>query len=553
MRTLFPYFLIICLAFATPGFADDESAHSQIQQWVQQLGDSSFLLRQRAEALLVRTGIQAYPELQRARQSHDVEIIRRAEYVLDQIAQAFLDVENQGVAFWIQQYKIVPDSVSKARIIWVLADPATTPYVERGYERGEGLPTLCRLVRFEENHTLRHEAAKTMIASPPILPMRRQTWYRSIRDNIHDVGGDELLQRLVRFAQLWCDLDDAEQKQTPAFQDRVHKVSAETLQLLEKPENSIQQGSKINMLLHYAVAELQDDVGLIEDRDKTVAAALAMQPEPMRESILPIDLEEGSMSEHWHVGYSLRHRFRLHWAMAHYQKVMENGHLEIRIRATIAAAETAAYLGDYSSATAFLDKGIELLESPKYKEQFNNSALRVTAVQRYRAYYLAQQAADNGNWEKVREIVTQAWTIPGSNIDAEEMDLVILAYRLCKQQSNGDQDFQKKIEQALKQMWQAVGKDHDNIPERVPNTCNSAAWLLANTDGDYQKALIFIEAALKAEPDNATYLDTLSHVYFLGGKIDEAIRTQEKVVRMAPEAVIFRRALERFKQTKELP
>ena len=553
MRNIFPLFLIICLAWGTPSFADNESARSQIRRWAQQLGDNSFLVRQRAETLLIRAGIQAYPELQRAKQSHDVEIVRRAEYVLSQIEQAFLDLENHGVNFWIQQYMVIPDWVSKAQIIWVLADPATTPYVEIGYERGEGLPTLCRLVRFEENVTLRHEAAKTLIASPPLSPTWRQKWYRSIRDNIHDIGDDELLQRLFHFVQLWCDLDDAEQKQTPAFQDRVRQVGAETLRLLEKPENTIQRGSKIDILLHYAVAELHDMVGLTEERDKTVEAALAQQPEPMPQSDLAIDLEKGTMSEHWHVGYLLRQRYRLHWAMAHCRKVVEDGHLTIRLQASGLAAEIAFYCGDYSSGIAFLDKCIELLESPEYKEQFNNSISRTATMKKYKAYYLAQKAADDGDWEKVRETIMQAWEIPGANTEVEDMDLVILAYRLCKQLPEEDQGFRTHVEKALKDMWNAVAKEHSDIPERIPNTCNSAAWLLANTDGNYQTALTFIEATLKVEPDNVTYLDTLAHVYFLGGKVDEAIRTQEQVVRMAPEAIIFRRALERFKQIPPSP
>jgi hypothetical protein len=46
-------------------------------------------------------------------------------------------------------------------------------------------------------------------------------------------------------------------------------------------------------------------------------------------------------------------------------------------------------------------------------------------------------------------------------------------------------------------------------------------------------------------------LDTLAHVYFLGGKVDEAISTKEKVHRLAPEAVIFHNAMEQFKQAKQ--
>ena len=555
MRTLFCLFLVICLAVETPCFADDDAERAQIRQWIQQLGDNSFLVRQRAETLLIRAGIQACVELQRAQQSHDVEIVRRTEYILSQIEQAFRDMEHQDSAVWIVNFQSAPDLASKAKFIWRLADPVSIPRIERNFEKGEGLQTLCRLARFEKNNTLRRETVKSLIASPPISPPLRQKWYRHIRDIFHEVGDDELLQCLVNYAKLWCDMDDADTKTTPAFQERVRQVGAETMRLLEKLEGGIPSGSRMDILLYYAVAELQDAAGLSEDRDKTVASALAVQqkqmPEPTLIELLDIDAEL-PMFEHWYVGYLLRQRFRLHWAMARCQKVIENGHFLLCFQASNEAAQIAIFLADYASAAAYWDKYMEIIDSPEYKKLRGNSAEQMIMAQKQKAYCLAMKAAAEENWTQVRETIMQAWAIPDAEIDISDMDMVILAHRFCKQQSEEDREFRDKTDQALKQMWQTV-VDYHEMENNVPSTCNSAAWLLANTDGDYQTALTFAETAVKAEPDNESYLDTLAHVYFLGGKIDEAIHTQEKVIRMAPEAVVFRQAFERFKRAKESP
>jgi len=535
-------------------FADEESLRRQIQQWVQQLGSESFLARQRAESLLIRAGIRAYPELQRVKQGSDIEVVRRAEYILSQIEQAFLDLENREVASWIQSYMVTPNPAYKARIIWVFADPTSD------LANGEGLQTLCRLVQFEENPSLRLEAAKSLIASPPFSPALRQTWYRRMRNNVHDLGGDELLRCLARYAQLWCDLDETDDKTTPEFQERVLQVGTETLQLLNRPENSIQIGSKIDVLLHYAVAELQDAVGLTDERDQTISKALAIKPEPIQtsepiEPILSVVEDNLLMGEHFYVGWCLKRRYRLHWAMAHFQKVMETGEISLRAEASEMAAAIALYLADYSSAMVFYDKHIEILKSPDYTAKKDDSLKRVIQTQKRKAYCLAEQAAAEQDWEKVQKLITEGWTISETPDNITDVDLAILAYRLCKQKDDVDLAFRNTMNVRFKQIWQTIENDYrhstpDQRPAKMIIMCNAAAWMLANTDGDYPSALTLVETALKAEPDDAGILDTLAHVYFLGGKVDEAIRTQEQVVRIAPEAVIFQQALERFKQVK---
>lgn len=545
MRNILPLFLMSCLAAGSPGLTEEDSGNSQIRQWVQQLGDESFLVRQRAETHLIRIGIPAYPELQRVKQKYDVEVSRRAEYILSKIEQDLLDQEDTEVAFWLLNYMTASNRAYKARMIWLFADPTLD------FPKGEGLQTLCRLVRFEENPALRLESAKTLIASPPVQPILCQKWYRHIRDTFHEPGDDALLQCLAHYAKLWCDLDDSDTKTTSDFQEQVRHVSAETMRLLERPENTIQRGSGIDILLHYAVAELQERAGLTEDRNKTVSSALAIEPQPMQtpEPIQQIGLTDGlPLNEHYYVGQCLKQRFHLHWASAHFRRAMATDDLSLHLVASKEVIDvTANYFADYASAAAYWDKHIEVLNSSEYKAQYDSTE-SLARAQKQRIYCLAAKAAEDGNWEQVRDCTMQAWSVPNTTIEISDIDMVILAYRLGKQQSNGGEEFRNKFDQVLKQLWRNISGDYDQGPPEV--VYNTAAWLLANTEGDYQSALTLVEAALKISPDDAIVMDTLAHVYFLGGRIEEAIRTQEQVVRMAPEAVIFCKALERFKQTQ---
>ena len=552
MRNILPLILVFFLALETPHFAGEEDVRSQIKQWIQQLGDESFIVRQRAESLLIRSGIQAYSELQRAKQSHDVEIVRRAEYVLSQIEQAFLDLENPETVFWIKQYMHAPNQASRAQIIWFLADATTD------LRRGEGLQTLCRLVRFEENAALRLEVAKTLIASPPPTLALRQNWYQHIRDTAQVSGDDELLQTLAQYAKLWCDLDEAGEKQTEALQERVRQVGASTLRLLEHPDNRIQIGSAMDILLRYAVAELQDAAGLTEDRDKTVAAALTVQSKQLQvsEPSATFDLYDMLLSnEHYHVGACLRGRFRLHWAMAHFQKGMETGDIGFRIRSSLMAANVSHYFLDYAAGVAYYDQQIAFLESDEYKET-HDPTRQVARAKRNRAHYLAEKAAAEENWEEARQYVLQSLSIPHVPIEDEDTDLAILIHRLRKEHADSDREFLDRTEPVLKQVWQNIVQGFEQSSterqlEEMASTCNTAAWLLANTDGDYAAAMTLIETTMKTHPDEANYLDTLAHVYFLGENADEAVRIQERVVRMAPEATVFQSTLARFKKAKE--
>ncbi|MDR2755173.1 MAG: hypothetical protein LBC20_05650 [Planctomycetaceae bacterium] len=556
--------------------ANNVLPNDEVRQLIQKLGDDSYIVRQRAELQLLRIGVGAFTELQRAKNDKDIEIAHRAERLLAQIENLFLALEDKSLYFWITQYAFSTDIMEKAGILWSLARPFYDA------PNGEGLPTLCRVVRFDTEYSLRAEAAKCLMALPPSIPSKQRKWFHTIRDTLSDYGDDYLLQLVAEFAGLRCELDDLKEvaetksqldaKQTkqsvnyPVPLNVDHSVRQRVLQLTDriaefqsKPENSaFQSGNMNDILLFYALAEIQNLAGLTAERDRSVHAALAVRTEVLGNehplnSINEEDVKQ-PFYDHFAVGRILKERFCLNWALRHLQLVSEeSNNLLLKIDANSHVAKTLILLCDYSEAVRYYDKALELINSDEYLKMFNNARRISVRYCAERLLCLAQAAVENEDWAKATEFVRQ-----GLEYDFLEIDLLILGYQLSGSDPVFREELKSKIDKALLQTERSL---HQAVePERRPwfvaKVCNEAAWLLAGTAGDYVSALALVEAALKIEPEDCSWLDTLAHVYFLGKKYDKAVETQENVLRLAPESVVFRQSLERFRkelQKQETP
>ncbi len=73
------------------------------------------------------------------------------------------------------------------------------------------------------------------------------------------------------------------------------------------------------------------------------------------------------------------------------------------------------------------------------------------------------------------------------------------------------------------------------IKPEAPETLNNYAYLLSELDRDIEKALAMATKAVKLEPSNASYIDTLGWVYFRLGKLDEAHRYLQKALQLSPD------------------
>ncbi|MDR1141185.1 MAG: hypothetical protein LBL62_05790 [Planctomycetaceae bacterium] len=557
-----------------PKDSPKDSADDTVGQLIQKLGDDNYIVRQRAEAQLLRIGAGAFAELQRAKNDKDIEIARRAERLLAQIENLFLALEDKSLYFWIAQYAFNTDITEKAGILWILARPFYDA------PNGEGLPTLCRIVRFDTEYSLRAEAAKCLMALPPSTPSRQRKWFRTIRDTLSDSGNDPLLQLVAEFAHVRCELDelkdDAEKKarnnakqtkipvQYPvplnadSIRQRVLRLTDRVAEFQSKPENSaFQSGNMNDILLFYALAEIQDIAGLTAECERSVRAALAVRTESMGNehplsSISNEDVKQ-PFYDHFAVGRLLKQRFRLHWALRHFQLVnTESDNLLLKIDAASFAAETSILLCDYPEAIRCFDQILELVNGLEYPKLFNNSKQLSAQYHSEKLLCLARIAAEEKELAKAKELIQQY--LDNTFTGFLDVDFLILGYQLFGSDSEFREYLKAKIDKALSQIEQNLHRqavEPERRPWLVAKTCNEAAWLLAGTAGDYASALALIEAALKVEPEDCSWLDTLAHVYFLGKKYDKAIEIQENVVRIAPESTVFRQSLERFRKESQ--
>jgi hypothetical protein len=124
---------------------------------------------------------------------------------------------------------------------------------------------------------------------------------------------------------------------------------------------------------------------------------------------------------------------------------------------------------------------------------------------------------------------------------AKDVDALIGLYALPDNTPAQKADAVARIRRALEQI--------DNEIQAVPddtNGYNEYAWLVANTEGDLQKAIRYSKLSLVKSFDSSSYLDTLAHCQAATGNKAAAVRTQTLALRQEPHNRTIRKNLARF-------
>jgi Tfp pilus assembly protein PilF len=100
---------------------------------------------------------------------------------------------------------------------------------------------------------------------------------------------------------------------------------------------------------------------------------------------------------------------------------------------------------------------------------------------------------------------------------------------------------------------------HEKVCADYPKSAwahNTLAWLAARCQRQLAKALAHAETAVKLEPKDTSYKDTLAEVYFQRGETDKAVELMKTCTEANPKNAYYRSQLERFKagdRTAEVP
>ena len=160
------------------------------------------------------------------------------------------------------------------------------------------------------------------------------------------------------------------------------------------------------------------------------------------------------------------------------------------------------------------------------------------AVRSRMHFFEACDLARRGDVAASRAAIERALAVYPKDVDA-----LIGLYTLPDQTTDQRVEAGRRIKTALVQLEEDIHAVPDD-----PTTYNEYAWLVANTEGDVEKATRFSKVSLVKSFDNPSYLDTLAHCHAAAGRHATAIRTQRLAQRQEPHNRTIRRNLERFEK-----
>ncbi len=165
--------LVICVFVSLGGstFALDDTARSTaaeestITQLIEQLGDSNFRVRAKAQQALEKIGLPAYEELRKAQDHSNIQIARSAEYLLrSQNVVWWLETDSYEVKTRLQDYSSLDTNNRQTRLL-ELANLATD----------DALMALARVAKFESNEICSREASLSLLGKLSAVEAERKS------------------------------------------------------------------------------------------------------------------------------------------------------------------------------------------------------------------------------------------------------------------------------------------------------------------------------------------------------------------------------------------
>jgi tetratricopeptide (TPR) repeat protein len=100
-------------------------------------------------------------------------------------------------------------------------------------------------------------------------------------------------------------------------------------------------------------------------------------------------------------------------------------------------------------------------------------------------------------------------------------------------------------------MSESYANQIDESPEN-PSKYNQWAWLVSNTEGDFQKAIRYSHRSLElntnGESGEASYLDTLGRCYYAAGDYENAVNYERQAIAKQPYMQVMQRQLKDFEK-----
>lgn len=293
----------------------------------------------------------------------------------------------------------------------------------------------------------------------------------------------------------------------------------------------------------YLSAEIAALSGDSAEADRLAAEALATPPD---DEDLPV--EAVILGPRLVQAQTLYDAGLAEWAIAEYRAAAEADD-PLEGKACTAAWRLSALLFDYeryAEAAEALEPIAKVIDRSRSKRrefnelpQVQNGYLPRTGglISRYR-FSVALAARASGDQELELSELRRAIAA-----DSDDADVLIAMHRVEDPPSGFAADTRRRIDAMRRKFEEDIW---DSPGEAGP--FNQWAWLVANTEGDFEKAVRYSRRSLQISPDTAGYLDTLGRCLFSAGRLEEALEVQRRAVELEPRMQVLRRQLEEFER-----
>jgi Flp pilus assembly protein TadD len=572
---------------------DQAELDARIAGLIEQLGAAEYPVREKAKNELQRLGLSAFDALNEAQDHRDLEIGMQARYLLRSAQVAWVhDTDPPEVKSILKGYGQLQEQERKTRIERLAK-----------LEDRKGWNALCRLSRYETEEILSKQAALEIIKQRPTeaknkeeaaqllekgvaQSKRRATqwlrtyahslrnpeaalpeWDRLLNDEFELLASQEaktsveLITSLARWHveslhQLkHADAVPAVVKRLVALLDGTPEKLAEHVDWLSQQEmwsyvvELYPAQAKLfddNPMLLYRLAEAQRR---LNDEAATATAKKALA------------LNDVNNLAHIRAGFALAERGLFDWAEAEYRAVLKEELVNREsVQARLLLSEMLHDQQRELDAAQVLEPLVQAIDKKEAEGAIENLGRDPGGIKSRMHYFFALDLLSHGKTDEATKHLNQ-----GAEADPSDADVLIALFRLPKQTDEQRGNTRRLIREATEGFQEQILNYARELAEsQIQNEALSAiykqqlamahnqlAWLVANTEGDFDAAIASSHESLKLRPETGAYYDTLGSCYYAKGDLQNAIKYQTEALRLDPHSGQMKRQLAKFKQAAE--
>lgn len=578
-------------------------SQSEIRKLIEKLGSDSYATRLRARERLQRIGLEAFDELHLAQFHSDSEVAMTASDLVSSLQVSWSkETDPPEVRAALNEYGAQSESerLSRIEMLAEMSDRKGLPALVRlvRFEKRLRLSQRAALALMQQpmsdDPDVRQRRAEQITAILGTNDRQSAQWLRVYALDLSggEYSADPWRDLLVRQRQQ-IDTGASEDSTRPSVLELVRvcavRASAagqhdEALRLARQNIDLIPPTSRdlvdacswaIDNQLHPFVLELSRQhqrifsaqpmllYGAAEATkvagDQVAANQLAerasqIQPLPKdqqeRDKLSPKEIDETAQA-HRTIGQKLQERGLFHWAEREFRQIIDAMDVDSQ-PASVARVHLARMLAEltrYEEAAEVLKPLTERIEKDdKFKQGLRSVMYAYNGIKSDQNYYEALAMIERGETEAAKPLLQHAFRMQPDNID-----ILITMYRL-----KSDQQWNQLVLDTLEKTVHRLGLEVQSAElqarqagrmrlsqEFLGNELNQYAWLVSNTQGDYQKALNFSLRSLEIDSD-APKMDTCARCYFAMGDYENAARMQRRAVRLMPHSPPMLRQLSEF-------